>query len=137
MKYKSTIDLETHIHLWSTLIINVTVLIYFIHLGGLFMIVIAIFLLLCSIFLIFPRWLNSCYILEDDALIVKYGLGRGTKIPYSSVKSIKNVKKSKNLFASTALSKDRIEIKYGFAEMVVISPIDIQEFSQQLEQRIK
>ena len=132
MKYKSKIDWWAHLVLAIMPIINIWLLIVFIQQNDLVFLITVIIFLLMNIFLILPIWLNTCYILEENELVVKCGLGKGKRIAYESIKSIKD---SKNPLASAALSIDRIEITFGAGGIVLISPKEKQDFLQQLELR--
>ena len=134
MKYKSKIDWWAHLVLAIMPITNLWMLMSFIQQGDLVVLITTIIFLLMNIFLILPIWLNTCYILGENELIVKCGIGKGTRITYESIKS---VRESKSLLASAALSIDRIEIMFGVSDMVLVSPKEKSDFLRQLEQRRK
>ncbi|WP_408608758.1 PH domain-containing protein [Alkaliphilus serpentinus] len=62
--------------------------------------------------------------MSEEILIIKCG-------PFSekiSIKDIKSIKKTRNPLSSAALSINRIEIRYGFSGMTLISPKDKEQF---------
>ncbi len=73
-----------------------------------------------------PLWLlaSTKYILSDNELIVKSG-PVNRLIPLESIVS---VKETHNPISSPALSLDRLEIKYGNNQRILISPKDKQGF---------
>jgi len=69
-------------------------------------------------------WFGTSYIISEEILIIRCG-------PFSErikIKDIKSIKKTRNLLSSAALSIDRIEIKYGYSGMTLISPEDRVQF---------
>lgn len=70
-------------------------------------------------------WFTTGYTVKGTDLIVKSGpLTKGI-----SIYEIKKVSRTKNLFASPALSVERLEIMYGDAHKVIfISPFQTEEF---------
>ena len=133
MKFKSKIDWWTHLVLASMPLVNLWLILMFMIQDTIFVVpLVAIIFLLINIFLILPMWINTCYIFEENELLVKCGFGKGTRIDY---KSIKNVKESRSLLASPALSLDRIEITFGASDMIMVSPKEKSKFLEQLELR--
>jgi len=133
MRFKSKIDWWAHFAFATlplTTILNIVALI--LAEAKIIPAITAIFCLLLSIFII-PIWVNTYYVLGEHNLIVKCGFSK-TAIDYSSIKS---VKETKNLLASSGLSIDRIEIIYGVGGVVLISPQNKQKFLQEFEQRRK
>ncbi len=71
-------------------------------------------------------WFGTRYYISDGILIIKCG-------PFSErilIKDIKSIKKTRNPLSSVALSIDRIEIRYGYSGMTLISPKDREQFIQ-------
>ncbi|MBM7614336.1 PH domain-containing protein [Alkaliphilus hydrothermalis] len=69
-------------------------------------------------------WFGTSYYISEEILIIKCG-------PFSekiSIKDIKSIKKTRNPLSSAALSINRIEIRYGFSGMTLISPKDKEQF---------
>jgi hypothetical protein len=125
MKFKSKIDWWAYLVFAIIPIFNIWMIVMFILRGGVALGVSACIFLLLNIFLIVPIWVNTYYVIGENELLVRCGLGKGTKIEY---KSIKNVKESRSPLASSGLSLDRIEISWGVGNMVYISPKNKQEF---------
>ncbi|MBO1626044.1 PH domain-containing protein [Bacillus arachidis] len=70
-------------------------------------------------------WFTTGYTVEDEQIIIRYGL-RKKRI---SIKDIRKISKTKNPLAAPALSFDRLEILYGSQfETELISPRDTQRF---------
>jgi hypothetical protein len=133
MKFKSKIDWWMHIALAFMPVANIWMIVSFIQRGGSVDAIVAIIFLLTNVFLVLPSWFNTYYVLGEKELLVKCGF-LGKKIAYGSIKS---VRETRNPLSSFALSIDRIEIKYGIVDMILISPENKQEFIQRLEQRRK
>lgn len=69
-------------------------------------------------------WFGTRYYITEEILIVKCG-------PFSekiAIKDIKSIKKTRNPLSSAALSIDRIEIRFGYSGMTLISPKDRERF---------
>lgn len=71
------------------------------------------------------------YILEADALVVRFGLVR-SRIPYSSIRS---VRATRIPIASPALSLDRLAIDASRGLPVIIAPADRERFVAELAAR--
>lgn len=87
-----------------------------------------IVLLLCLLFII-HLFTSINYTIIRDELKVKAGFLVNTKIPISSIHKIKE---TNNLISSPAASLDRLEIFYGKYDSIIISPLDKNEFIQDL-----
>lgn len=74
-------------------------------------------------------FLKTTYIVENKTLKIKCGFLFNKNIP---IDSIKGIKKTKNLISSPAPSFDRIEIKYGKFDAIIISPKDKVTFAKDL-----
>jgi hypothetical protein len=72
---------------------------------------------------------NTEYRIENNELIIKCGFLFEQKI---DIKEIKTLKKTTNLISSPAPSFDRIEIKYGKFDEVLISLKDKVSFAKDL-----
>lgn len=69
-------------------------------------------------------WFGTRYYISEGILNVKCG-------PFSEkilIKDIKSIKKTRNPLSSAALSIDRIEIRYGYSGMTLISPKHSERF---------
>lgn len=85
-------------------------------------------LLICLLFVI-HLFTSISYTIIEDELKVKAGFLVNTKIPISSIHKIKE---TNNLISSPAASLDRLEIFYGKYDSIIISPLDKNEFIQDL-----
>jgi len=139
MKYKSKIDWWFHIIAAVFILTNIWSLIMFFSNGGIERVdrfsfgVTAFLFLLCNAFII-PLWLNTYYVIKDDELYIKCGYMKPKTIPYNTIKSINE---SRSPLASAGLSLDRIEIKYNKHDIILISPVNKQEFIELLNDKIK
>lgn len=79
--------------------------------------------------LILHMFLKTTYTIEDDKLKIKCGFFKYKPIKISAIKEIS---KSSNLRSSPAPSFDRIEIKYGKVEKMIISPKNKLQFTKNL-----
>jgi hypothetical protein len=79
--------------------------------------------------LITHMFLKTEYTIEEKKLKIKCGF-----FTYKPIKinEIKEITKSSNIISSPAASFDRIEIKYGKFEELIISPKNKFEFAQSL-----
>ena len=130
MKFKVKVDWWVHLIFAASFIMNIWAA------AGLDVILAVIFTPL-NVFLILPIWLNTYYLLGEGELLVKSGLGKGTRIAYSQ---ITGVCETRNPISAPALSLDRLEIRYkakrgSFFDTIIISPKDKVGFIEQL--RIK
>ncbi len=91
---------------WTGLLINIGGLLFTIHL-----------------------YLNTCYIIDGEFLIVKSGIILSKKIDINSVKSIKE---TNSLLSAPALSFDRVDINWGKYTGVVISPKEKKKFIEHM-----
>lgn len=74
-------------------------------------------------------FLRTYYIIENKKLKVKCGVFLYKPI---EIDSIKEVSKTKNIFSSPAPSFDRVIIKYGKFDEIIISPKDKLSFANDL-----
>ena len=92
-------------------------------------------LTLISVFLIIifglitHMFLKTEYTIEENKLKIKCGFFTYKPI---EINAIKEITKSNNIISSPAASFDRIEIKYGKFEEMIISPKDKFEFAKYL-----
>jgi hypothetical protein len=92
------------------------------------MILIGLFLIL--IFgLITHMFFKTEYTIEEYTINIKCGFFTYKPI---AIKDIKEISKSSNIISSPAASFDRIEIKYGKFEELIISPKNKFEFAEHL-----
>jgi hypothetical protein len=68
----------------------------------------------------------------SERLILRHGLRR-TGIPYSEIHAVRS---TRSAVSSPALSLDRVEIEYGQAERVLISPMKKQDFLSEMRTRV-
>ncbi|MEP4051455.1 MAG: PH domain-containing protein [Litorimonas sp.] len=83
-------------------------------------------LAICGLCVAFMVWLYVAtkYVISEDVLTIHAGLYK-VITPISEITSITD---TNNALASPAFSLDRLEIKYGEGEMILISPIDKSAF---------
>ncbi len=74
---------------------------------------------------------RTYYTLKDSTLHIKFGF---FSYPPIEISQIKEVSKTKSILSSPAPSLDRIEIKYGKFDKIIISPKDKQGFIKNLIQ---
>jgi len=134
MKFKAKIDWWMLLIFVSFLALNIWA-VWGLFTGGAGSIILAIVFTPINIFLMLPIWLNTYYLLDESELLVKCGLGKGTRIGYSQITS---VSKTRNLISAPALSLDRLEVRYksisgSFSDTVIISPKDRAGFIEQLQ----
>jgi hypothetical protein len=79
--------------------------------------------------LITHMFLKTEYTIEENKLKIKCGFFTYKPI---EINEIKEITKSSNIISSPAPSFDRIEIKYGEFEKMIISPKDKFEFAKYL-----
>lgn len=79
--------------------------------------------------LITHMFLKTEYTIEENKLKIKCGFFTYKPI---EINEIKEITKSSNIISSPAASFDRIEIKYGKFEEMIISPKDKFEFAKYL-----
>ena len=79
--------------------------------------------------LITHMFLKTEYTIEENKLKIKCGFFTYKPI---EINEIKEITKSSNIISSPAPSFDRIEIKYGKFEEMIISPKDKFEFAKYL-----
>lgn len=80
----------------------------------------------CIVYLFF----NTTYTITDQELHIKCGFFKYKPIAIASIKSIS---KTSSLLSSPAASFDRIEIKYGKFDEIIISPKDKVNFAKALK----
>ncbi|MCL2018551.1 MAG: PH domain-containing protein [Oscillospiraceae bacterium] len=138
MKFKSKVDWWIHIAFAGMVLVTAWILVEFILSPGA---VLGISAAVCGIptALILPWWVNMYYNLDENELVIHLGgFGKGKKIPYSDITSIKETREP---YSSEALSIDRIEIKFkagktrSYTDVVYISPKEKQEFLRLLEEK--
>ena len=132
MKYKSKIDWWIHLVLLLPSIMVIGFIAGYIVSGDIRHLL-SVFTFLPFAVFITPIWLNTYYLLAESALLIKCGFFKAKEIPYWSIMSIKEVN---NITGSTALSMDRLEVKYterGYIKDYLISPRNKQEFLQEIK----
>ncbi|PID27178.1 MAG: hypothetical protein CR982_06915 [Candidatus Cloacimonadota bacterium] len=93
--------------------------------------VIAIFIFLTLIFaFILHLFFKTRYTIEGNILKIKSGI-----ISYKpiNINEIKEISKTNNIISSPAPSFDRIEIKYGKFDEIIISPKDKLDFVNEIK----
>lgn len=87
-------------------------------------------IMLLTIAFLLHIFLGTTYRINDrNQLMVKSGFIFNASIEIANIRSIR---KTRNLISSPAPSFDRIEIKYGEWDMIIISPKDKHEFARAL-----
>ena len=74
-------------------------------------------------------FIKTVYIIDGEKLLIKSGFIRYKPI---DIKTIKKIAPTKNIISSPAPSFDRIEIKYGKYDEIIISPKEKQNFAKDL-----
>ena len=98
--------------------------------NGLTMYMLCISLMVVLIFaLIVHMFLKTEYTIDENKIHIKCGFFKYKPI---AIKDIKEISKSSSVMSSPAASFDRIEIKYGKFEEMIISPKNKVEFAQYL-----
>jgi len=139
MKFRSKIDWWMFFLLVGWIVGNIWAIVSYAANGGLGALVIVISFTPISVFVMGPMLLRTYYLFDDDngELVIRSGLGKGTRIAYDRLVS---ASRTKNPVNSPALSMDRVEIKFNFksgkaSDTVIISPDDREEFFAQLKAR--
>ncbi|RFU60573.1 PH domain-containing protein [Peribacillus glennii] len=74
-------------------------------------------------------WFTTFYEIHGETLVVRSGPVK--KVIH--IKTIRNIRKTRNPLSSPALSMDRIEISYNIGDLVLISPKDKEAFIAELK----
>jgi len=80
--------------------------------------------------LILHMFFNTNYKIQNEKLFIKCGFFKYRPI---NIEDIKKVSKSSNIISSPAASFDRIEIKYGKFDEIIISPKNKIKFVEELQ----
>ena len=80
--------------------------------------------------LILHVFFNTNYKIQNEKLFIKCGFFKYRPI---NIEDIKKVSKSSNIISSPAASFDRIEIKYGKFDEIIISPKNKIKFVEELQ----
>ena len=80
--------------------------------------------------LILHMFFNTNYKIQNEKLFIKCGFFKYRPI---NIVDIKKVSKSSNIISSPAASFDRIEIKYGKFDEIIISPKNKIKFVEELQ----
>ena len=86
-------------------------------------------ILLSSYAFILNMFLTTEYTIENEILRIKCGILFNKKI---DINNIKKISRTNSLMSSPAPSFDRIEIKYGKFDEIIISPEDKLNFAKDL-----
>ena len=133
MKFKSNIGLWFHLTVWLTVALGCAMPIALgVMVNSVCSLVEGIIISVFTLGFVFPIYLNTHYILEYEALFIRFGFCIKKRIPYNEIKS---VYETRDPSASLGLSLDRISINYSNKE-VLISPANKQEFIRLLQHRI-
>ncbi len=89
---------------------------------------ILLFLVLCFGYVSYT-FFNTKYTIKGDFLYIKSGFFKYKPI---NIKTITKLQKTSNIISSPAMSFDRIEIKYGKFDEIIISPKDKVGFAKDL-----
>ena len=131
MKFKSKIDWWIHLALGLIPAMTLWMFVDYASRGGRIHLITALIFTAISAFIV-PIWFGTYYLLDGDVLLIKCGLFRGTRIACADILSVRETRSS---LSSSALSADRLEIKYRkstFNDIVLISPKDKEEFIRHL-----
>lgn len=79
---------------------------------------------------ILHMFFNTNYKIQNEKLFIKCGFFKYRPI---NIEDIKKVSKSSNIISSPAASFDRIEIKYGKFDEIIISPKNKIKFIEDLQ----
>lgn len=74
---------------------------------------------------------TTFYTVERDILKIKSGFFYNQSIPIASIKKIES---TRNPLSAPALSLDRLEIRYGTWDSVLVSPRDQRAFARHLKE---
>ncbi|WP_421797887.1 PH domain-containing protein [Haliscomenobacter sp.] len=88
-------------------------------------------IILAVLAFILHLFFNTHYTIEGHLLTVKSGFLYNSTI---DIHTISKVSETNNLISSPAISLDRLEIRYGSHNSVIISPKEKQDFLDQLLQ---
>ncbi|WP_096185717.1 PH domain-containing protein [Evansella halocellulosilytica] len=127
MVFTSKKDIWLGIPIWASIIAFLLILYEAISQLSI-VVIILVFIFLCFLGSI---WLHTRYIIQDELLIIKYGLIKQT----ININDIKSFRKTTNPFVSPSLSIHRIEITYNKYETVQVSPKEINLFVEELQKR--
>ena len=94
---------------------------------------ITIFTYIALFYLIYGFYQKSYYLLEEDQLIVKFGIIK-MKLAYDQITDIKKVS---HWWSSVALSKDKIGIYKNGRLWNYLGPLDEEGFIKALKQKVK
>jgi len=94
---------------------------------------ITIFIYISLFYLIYGFYQKSYYLLDEDQLIVKFGIIK-MKLAYDQITDIKKVS---NWWSSVALSKDKIGIYKNGRLWNYLGPLDEEGFIKALKQKVK
>jgi len=139
MKFRSKIDWWAYLVFLGWLAANLWFIISYIVNGGLASLIIVIFFTPFSVLIMAPMLLRSYYLFDDESkeLVIRCGLGKGTRIAYDLLAS---AERTRNPISSPALSMDRVEVKFKsksgkFSDTIIISPNDREGFFAELKAR--
>lgn len=90
---------------------------------------IGILILLPTILFVVHMFLTTNYTIESDELTIKCGFLFNKTI---DIKTIRKITETNNPLSSPATSLDRLEIKYGKFDTVIISPKKKKEFIENI-----
>jgi len=131
-KFNTKIDWWIGLILSIVPITSICMIIRFFQFGGGTNAIVGLIMLIVSVIIV-PLYFIT-YILDEKDLIVKICFFYVLKIAYSSITS---VKETKNPLSSLAMSIDRIEIKFGNGDCVLISPKNKKEFLKVLRENME
>ena len=90
----------------------------------------ALFLGLLLLFII-HMFSTTYYTIEGDSLKIKCGFLYTQTLPIATIRKIES---TRNPLSAPALSLDRLEIRYGTWDSVLVSPRDQRAFAQHLKE---
>ena len=122
---------------WMTLIIFGTVAMSIAAIIPLFFVelnvgtIITTFVIGLTVWLVLAIYFKTYYSVEEEVVRVVSGPFRW-KIPINEITSIRQ---TKSILSSPALSMDRLEVKYGRYQYIIISPEDKHGFANEIVKR--
>ena len=93
--------------------------------------ILGIIVMVAMILLLSSIWFNTRYKIEGNQLQIKYGPIKKS----IAIQEIKSIRRTKNPFVAPALSMNRVEINYGKYNTIQVSPKEIEEFVNELQNK--
>lgn len=126
--YKSKFGYKTSLIISVPFILTLAFMIYNLEPFGAILSVSGIFILVC-IFFLYINFATEYVLLENDTLHIKCGFLYHERL---DIHSIKSIAKTRSIMSSPAPALDRIELKHGKYDLVIISPKNKLSFAAEL-----